>query len=72
MPGEIIGIVGDIRHYGLDAAPRATVYYPQAQLQMQFMTLVAPYAGDATAAAPAVISTIRQMDPHSLSAKRSQ
>ena len=63
VPGEIIGIVGDIRHYGLDAAPRPTVYYPQAQLQIPFMTFVARTAGDAAAAAPAVISTIRQMDP---------
>jgi predicted permease len=63
IPGEIIGIVGDIRHYGLDAETHATVYYPHAQLQLPFMTFVVRTAADPAAAAPTVISAIRSLDP---------
>jgi hypothetical protein len=39
-PGEIIGIVGDIKYGSLPDKARPMVYYPQAHLSFGFGTLV--------------------------------
>ncbi|HYY56002.1 MAG TPA: ABC transporter permease [Pyrinomonadaceae bacterium] len=36
----IVGVVGDVRHYGLDIAPEPQFYLPHRQNPTQFMTLV--------------------------------
>jgi putative ABC transport system permease protein len=36
----IVGVVGDVRHYGLDIAPEPQFYLPYRQNPTQFMTLV--------------------------------
>src|SRR5260370_3052606 len=40
-PGEIIGVVGDIKHGSLSDKFRPMVYYPQAHLSVGFGTRVA-------------------------------
>ncbi len=37
---EIVGVVGDVKHDGLDAAAEAAYYLPQQQATLAFMTLV--------------------------------
>lgn len=37
---EIIGVVGDVKHFGLDAAARPSMYFPHNQIPQRGMTLV--------------------------------
>jgi putative ABC transport system permease protein len=62
-PGEIVGVVADIKHYGLQSPAKAMVYYPQGQLTFGFGTLVVRTAGDPHAMSRAVVVLVRQMDP---------
>jgi len=39
LPREIVGVVDDVRHYGVDVPPRATVYVPFAQAPEPFMQI---------------------------------
>jgi len=43
---EVVGVVGDLRHYGLDSEPRPTVYLPSNQNPFNGMAIVARTAGD--------------------------
>jgi len=45
-PCEIIGVVGDVKHAGLDGEVRAMSYWPHVELAYRFMTLVARTDGD--------------------------
>lgn len=45
-PVEIIGVVGDVRHTGLDADPRPELFAPHAQTGMGSMTFFVRTAGD--------------------------
>jgi len=54
----VVGIVGDIRHLGLEAPPRPESYAPLAQNTVIGVTLVMRTRGDALAALPAVTSAI--------------
>ena len=40
IPAVVIGVVGDVRLAGLDAAPRATMYWAQTQMANNFMTIM--------------------------------
>ena len=60
---EIVGVVGDILHDGLDARPEAMIYWPAARMPYQFMTLVVRTDGDPMNMASTVIKEIRAMDP---------
>jgi len=44
--GEVVGIVGDVRHYGLDRAPRAELFMPAYQQPLNGMALVVRTASD--------------------------
>jgi putative ABC transport system permease protein len=39
-PREVVGVIADVLHNGLDSAPRAEIYVPQAQVGWSVMTLV--------------------------------
>jgi putative ABC transport system permease protein len=41
MHGEVIGVVADVRHMGLETAPRSKIYWSNTQFQFQFTTFVA-------------------------------
>ncbi|MFN0104327.1 MAG: FtsX-like permease family protein [Bryobacteraceae bacterium] len=62
-PGEIVGVTGDIKHAGLDAKIRPTVYYPQAHLFFNFGTLVVRANGDPAALSRPVANLIHELDP---------
>lgn len=62
-PGEIIGVVGDIKHGSLAEQVRPMVYYPQSHLSFAFGSLVIRTAGEPMSLAAAATSLLRQMDP---------
>jgi putative ABC transport system permease protein len=52
-PRQIIGVVGDVRHWGLDQGARAEMYWPLFQNPLVFMTLMVRTTSDpASLAAP--------------------
>jgi putative ABC transport system permease protein len=60
---EVIGIVGDVRHLGLDEAPVPMFYTPHTQQpSYHTMTLVVRTASDVPGLAAAVRAELRQMD----------
>jgi putative ABC transport system permease protein len=60
---EVIGVVGDVQHVGLDAAIRPMVYYSQRQEPFDLMTLTARTSGDPAALAGAIRGVARELDP---------
>jgi putative ABC transport system permease protein len=61
---EIVGVVGDVRHQGLDAQPRAMTYWPHPRFPSNGMTIVMRTAGDAAAAVRGAIAIVRNQDPN--------
>jgi putative ABC transport system permease protein len=61
-PTEIIGVVGDTKHLGLDTETEAMAYWPQPELVYSSMTFVIRMPGDATTIAPAARNVIRNID----------
>jgi putative ABC transport system permease protein len=62
-PTEIIGIVGDTKHLGLDTENEALAYWPQPELVYSSMTFVIRTTGEATSVAPAARNVIANVDP---------
>ena len=62
VPSEVIGVVGDVKHAGLDEDVRGTAYWPYPELAFGFMTLVIRTDGDSLALAPAVRETVLSLD----------
>jgi putative ABC transport system permease protein len=61
---EIIGVVGDVRHAGLDEAARAMTYWPYPRFSYPGMTIaVRTLGGDPHAVAKTVIALVREQDP---------
>jgi putative ABC transport system permease protein len=44
--GEVVGVVGDVRHYGLDSEPRAELFMPAWQSPLNGMALIVRTASD--------------------------
>jgi putative ABC transport system permease protein len=63
VPSEIIGVVGDHKHLGLDTAVEPVAYWPHPELVYPGMTIVLRTKGDASAVAPAAREVIRGLDP---------
>ena len=61
-PSEVIGVVGDVKHAGLDADIRPTAYWPFPELAFSFMTVVVRTDGDPLALAPALRETVLSLD----------
>jgi len=61
---EIIGIVGNVRNFGLDREEPPAVYLPHAQVPLPFMTLVVRTTGDPLALAGGVKGVVQEIDPH--------
>jgi predicted permease len=59
----IVGVVGDVRHHGLHAAPAFQAYVPHAQTGHTSMTVVLRSAAPATEAARAVRAAVAALEP---------
>jgi putative ABC transport system permease protein len=59
----IIGVVGDVRDAGLEAAPRAMNYWPHARFPYGQMTLTIRTAGDPAAIVNSVRAIVHDQDP---------
>ena len=59
---EIIGVIGDTKHFGLDQDERPATYLPFAQVPGPFMSLVVRTAGDPMAVARSVQAEVREID----------
>jgi putative ABC transport system permease protein len=60
---EVVGIVGDLRHEGLDRAARPTLFLPHAQSPFGGMTFVVRTAGDPALVLDAAKQRIWAIDP---------
>jgi putative ABC transport system permease protein len=60
---EIVGIVGNVHHSGLDSDPSPTMYVPYRQDIFSGMWLVARTTGDPAQLTPVVRQTVRELDP---------
>ncbi|HKO98499.1 MAG TPA: ABC transporter permease [Pyrinomonadaceae bacterium] len=63
VPSEIIGIVGDTKHLGLDTELEELAYWPHPELVDSSMTIVMRTKGDAASLAPAARNVVRNLDP---------
>jgi putative ABC transport system permease protein len=63
FPTEIIGIVGDNKHLGLDAEVEPMAFWPLPELTYSAMTLAIRTRGEAISIAAAARKVIRQLDP---------
>ncbi len=60
---EIVGVVGDIRHYGLDRAPRPEIFLPFRQSTINGMALVLRTENDPLQYAGAIRREVWAVDP---------
>jgi putative ABC transport system permease protein len=60
--GEVVGIVRDVKQYGLHEAARAEAYLPHAQLSARSMRIVVRTAGDPGALTGALRSEVHALD----------
>jgi putative ABC transport system permease protein len=61
---EIVGVVGHIRHEGLDRDPRPQVYWPYAQRTQDRVAMVVKTAGDPASMTSTIRAAIRDIDPN--------
>ena len=61
--GEVVGIVGSVKHFGLDEPEQPEIYIPHAQQPMAGMTFVVHTAVEPTTLAEAVRREVRGLDP---------
>jgi putative ABC transport system permease protein len=60
---EIVGVVGDVHHYGLDVDPNPTMYVPFKQGLFSSVWVVARTEGDPAQLASLARQTVRDIDP---------
>jgi putative ABC transport system permease protein len=63
LVASIVGVVGDIKHTGVDSVTSPTVYWALPQFPRSFMTLVVRTADDPRRLAPAVTAQVLALDP---------
>src|SRR6185295_12817567 len=59
---EIVGIVGDVKQYGLDEKTPVETYEPFAQQPFSFMSLIVRTTGDPTALSGAIRGEVLSLD----------
>jgi putative ABC transport system permease protein len=59
---EIVGVVGDVKHYALDRETTMQTYGPHTQDSNSNMTLVVRTSGDPTSLTPAIRSEVMSLD----------
>jgi putative ABC transport system permease protein len=63
LVGTVVGVVGDIKHTGVDSVPEPTVYWALPQFPYNFMTLVVRTEGSPERLANALVAQVRALDP---------
>jgi putative ABC transport system permease protein len=63
LTATIVGVVGDVKHDGVDSVAKPTTYWAQQQFPSSFMTLVVRSAGDPETLAPAISARVHALDP---------
>ncbi|HEU4631145.1 MAG TPA: ABC transporter permease [Gemmatimonadaceae bacterium] len=63
LGGEIVGVVGDVRDFGLDVEVQPQMYAPFDQWPMSDLSIVVRTAGEPTTLAAAVRRVVRELDP---------
>jgi putative ABC transport system permease protein len=58
----VVGVVGDVKHHGLNVETRPEIYVPHTQAPTSTMTLVMRAAGDATTMTASVRKAVRALD----------
>lgn len=61
-PSEVIGVVRDVKHAGLDAEVHPTAYWPYPELAFGFMTLVVRTDGDPLTVVPELRQAVLSVD----------
>jgi putative ABC transport system permease protein len=59
----VVGVVGHVRQYGLEAASQGQVYFPHTQNPWRWMTLLVRTASDPLSLAGAVRAAVKELDP---------
>src|SRR5215213_308892 len=59
----VVGVVRDVKQYGLDKPSASAVYLPHAQYPVSFMTLVARTSVDPAEMIGTIRQTVQQLDP---------
>jgi putative ABC transport system permease protein len=59
---EIVGVVGDVKHYGLNRETTAQTYEPHTQRPVSGMTLVARTSGDPASLSAAIRGEVLKID----------
>jgi putative ABC transport system permease protein len=60
---EVVGVIGDVHHSGLDAEVRPMIYYPASQIPAGSGTVVLRTSAEPAALAPLLRSALREQDP---------
>ena len=60
---EVVGVIQDVRHWGLDRVVNPEVYMPFAQQPSPTLSIVIHTAGDPAALAPTVMRAVQSFDP---------
>ncbi|MBA2458050.1 MAG: ABC transporter permease, partial [Gemmatimonadales bacterium] len=63
LVATIVGVVGDVKHTGVDSVAEPTVYWPLPQFPHNFMTLVVRATGDPEQLVAGVTAQVRALDP---------
>jgi putative ABC transport system permease protein len=59
----VVGVVRNVRHFGLDSEPVREIYRPYSQAAWPVMTVTAKTAPDPISLAPAIRAAARRIDP---------
>jgi putative ABC transport system permease protein len=60
---EVVGVIGDVHHSGLDAEVRPMIYYPMSQIPAGSGTVVLRATAEPAALTPLLRSALREQDP---------
>lgn len=60
---QVIGVVADVKHWGLDQKVNPEIYFPQRQAVSRTLTFVVAAEGDPSSLAAAVRDRVRAIDP---------
>jgi len=61
---DVVGVIGDVKHWGLDAPVNPELYVPASQFPTWALTWVLKTAGDPLALVPIAQRHVRELDPN--------